>query len=259
MSDYNRFKFAKLDQTPYLFHFTKGSLAQARANFQNILKEKKLVSKENKYICFTASPVTQLGSFFDTHVYGTNRPMYQPYGIGIPRDVLIREFGAKNVIYGDRSDFENLQKVDMDWRFESLSVKDPYNIRDYEWLREWRVPCKDKELDFSTIIDDVIIIVPTQYELEDFAIEEEVRYQASVNPFTGDVEPEQFEYYNRLWKAYSWEKIKMNVFANDYALKQDADGKEIGEDMFDEVTEILKQRFEECMKNFKDAGYPMPD
>lgn len=51
----------------------------------------------------------------------------------------------------------------------------------------------------------------------------------------------------------------MNVFANDYALKQDADGKEIGEDMFDEVTEILKQRFEECMKNFKDAGYPMPD
>lgn len=184
--------------------------------------------------------------------------MYQPYGIGIPRDLLIRNYGAKNVIYGDENDRQNLQSVKMDWRFEPLTVNDPYNVYDYEWLREWRVPRKDRVLDFSIIVDDLIIIVPTQKELEDFAIEEEIRYLPSVNPLTGDVEPEIFEYYNRKWKAYSWEKIKLNVYAKDFALKQGADNMKIGEDMFDEVAENLRQSFEESMRHFKEAGYPTP-
>jgi len=69
--------------------------------------------------------------------------MYQPYGIGFSRDILIREFGAKNVVYGDDADGALMAHIGMGWRFLKLDV-DTY---DYEYLREWRVP--GKEFDFS--------------------------------------------------------------------------------------------------------------
>ena len=48
----------KLDQSPYLFHFTKGKLDQAREAMYSIIETEKLISK-NGYISFTASPIIE--------------------------------------------------------------------------------------------------------------------------------------------------------------------------------------------------------
>lgn len=66
--------------------------------------------------------------------------MLSYYGIGFSRDLLINDFGAKSVIYGDETDRINLSRVDMDWRFEELNVQ----AHDFTWLR-------DGELEMSLI------------------------------------------------------------------------------------------------------------
>ena len=96
-----------------------------------ILDELKLKSK-NDYICLSASPLTSIGRFFETTVNGTGKPMYQPFGIGFSRDVLVRDFGARNVIYYDDNE-SKLIPEDLKWRALRLNV-DTY---DFEYLREW--------------------------------------------------------------------------------------------------------------------------
>ena len=66
--------------------------------------------------------------------------MYQPWGIGFSRDVLVRDFGARNVIYTDGK--ENIPEH-LNWRTDQLNV-DSY---DFEYLREWRI--KGCNFDFS--------------------------------------------------------------------------------------------------------------
>lgn len=100
----DKFRTKKLDQSPYLFHFASGTVDEAKNILKNILEEKRLRSLTKSYICITASPITQVGDFFQTKVSGTNQPMYQPYGIGFSRDLLIKYFGVKNVDYGDEAD-----------------------------------------------------------------------------------------------------------------------------------------------------------
>ena len=53
----------KIDQSPYLFHFTKGSPAEAGKAMYSIIENEKLIS-ERGYISFTASPITALQRFF---------------------------------------------------------------------------------------------------------------------------------------------------------------------------------------------------
>lgn len=79
------------DISEYLFHFTKGE--DAFETLQKILDEGKLRSfNEEKYICFTETPITMLSSFFKyvERIYSTPT-IIAPYGIGIKKDVLFKK------------------------------------------------------------------------------------------------------------------------------------------------------------------------
>ena len=144
------------DLSPYLFHFTKGE--DAYDKLTNILNQLKLTSSTHDYICFTETPITH---FRENLLYMNSfyKPMLSFYGIGFRRDLLIKDFGAKSVIYGDKKDEANLKKIDMDWRFEKLNVL----THDFTWLREWRIR---HEFDFSSISpEDIIIIAKTDDEV----------------------------------------------------------------------------------------------
>lgn len=144
------------DLSPYLFHFTKGE--DAYDKLESILNQLKLISNTHDYICFTETPITH----FKENLLYMNRfykPMLSFYGIGFRRDLLIKDFGAKSVIYGDKIDEVNLKKIDMDWRFEELNVL----THDFTWLREWRIR---HNFDFSSISpEDIIIIAKTDDEV----------------------------------------------------------------------------------------------
>ncbi|WP_300131462.1 hypothetical protein [uncultured Barnesiella sp.] len=145
------------DLSPYLFHFTKGE--DAYDKLTNILDQLKLTSSTHNYICFTETPITH---FRENLLYMNSfyNPMLSFYGIGFRRDLLIKDFGAKSVIYGDKMDEVNLKKIDMDWRFEELNVL----THDFTWLREWRIR---HEFDFSSISpEDIIIIAKTDDEVK---------------------------------------------------------------------------------------------
>ena len=70
----DKFRKVRLDQSPYLFHFVKGTRNEAKEVLAKILEEKRLVSRNNA-ICFTASPVTSLLEFFNTNVNRTGQPL----------------------------------------------------------------------------------------------------------------------------------------------------------------------------------------
>lgn len=144
------------DLSPYLFHFTKGE--DAYDKLTNILNQLKLTSSTHDYICFTETPITHFGENL-LYMNSFYKPMLSFYGIGFRRDSLIKDFGAKSVIYGDKMDEANLKKIDMGWRFEELNVL----THDFTWLREWRIRYK---FDFSSISpEDIIIIAKTDDEV----------------------------------------------------------------------------------------------
>lgn len=187
------------DLSPYLFHFTKGE--DAYNKLESILNQLKLISNTHNYICFTETPITH----FKENLLYMNRfykPMLSFYGIGFRRDLLIKDFGAKSVIYGDKIDEENLKKIDMDWRFEELNVL----THDFTWLREWRIR---HYFDFSSISpEDIIIIAKTDdevrnlcslQELEDIDYEYEPEIgECSIWPMFSNI---------RGWKGLSIEQV----------------------------------------------------
>lgn len=156
-------------------------------------------------ICFTETPITH---FSENLLYMNRfyRPMLSFYGIGFRRDLLIKDFGAKSVIYGDKMDEANLKKIDMDWRFEELNVL----THDFTWLREWRIR---HEFDFSSISpEDIIVIAKTDdevkslcslQELEDIDYEYEPEIgECTIWPMFSDI---------RGWKGISIEHVKRFV------------------------------------------------
>ena len=78
------------DISEYLFHFTKGK--EAFETLQIILDEGKLRSfNEDRYICFTETPITMLSSFFKFVERNYSSPtIIAPYGIGIKKDILFQ-------------------------------------------------------------------------------------------------------------------------------------------------------------------------
>lgn len=111
-----KFKRARLDQSPYLFHFVNGRDKKPGETLLKILEEQKLRS-DIGYICFSASPITAIKKFFETKTNSTGNPLYHPFGIGFSRDVLVRDFRARNVIYTDGT--ENIPDC-LQWRTEKL-------------------------------------------------------------------------------------------------------------------------------------------
>ena len=176
----SKFRSVKPDQSPYLFHFTKGTSEEAKNAMNSIIEQKKLISKSTDYVCFTATPITAMHRFFKTTVNRTGLPMYQPFGIGFARDILVRDFGARNVIY---CDVEELRLIDDDfkWRTEPLIV----NSYDFEYLREWRI--KGKEFDFSGFPQDqIIIIAPYLDDLNDLVSGHDLALNAIESGCTDD-------------------------------------------------------------------------
>lgn len=217
----------KRDQSPYLFHFIKGSSAAAESTLKSILAEKRLISRQNDYICFTASPITQVGEFFQTLVNRTGLPMYQPYGIGFSRDILIREYGAKNVIYGDDEDEKRVTASGMGWRFLKLNV-DEY---DFEWLREWRTP--GRIFDFSGFPKEhMIVIAPTDDKLLGFVTKDYCVQSWDYDEQTGERFEDWVKMYDRSWKGSSLETIRNKNFVDDYQVLGSTVTQIIGEDMF---------------------------
>lgn len=139
------------DISEYLFHFTKGK--NAFETLRTILNDGKLKDVYKRgFLCFTEAPLTTLYSMFQIFER-YDRPMYSPYGVGIKKDLLFNE-GCRPVIYGTKEDFVTFPKH-LYWRCEEYTP----GIRDYTWLREWRI----KSASYSLPVD-CIIVTKTEYE-----------------------------------------------------------------------------------------------
>ena len=186
----------KKDLSPYLFHFTKGDDCK---NILHKILDEECLRAERGYICFTESPLTSSNELFE-YMYSYRTPMYSKYGIGFNRDVLIDQFRARPVIYGDNADFTMLGNG-LKWRFELLDI----HSHDYTWLREWRI--EGNEFNFSSISkDDIIVVAPTDKELKelvsfmdfeemDFSIVEGIAYPSPIYRMA------------RIWKGFSFDEV----------------------------------------------------
>lgn len=211
----------KPDLSPYLFHFTSGE--DPFGNINSIIEERHLVCKRNikddlKAVCFTESPLTLSLQVFN-YMNSWPKPRFSKYGIGFKRDVLIRYYAARPVIYGDEHEYELLPD-ELKWRFELLDV----NQHDFQWLREWRIK---GDFDFSNIpTDDIIIITPTTGDLGKIVAFQE---------FDGlDFEYEHGETFlypiyklSREWKGISFEML--SSYSTEKELEKNTDLQEIGE------------------------------
>lgn len=222
----DKFKMARLDQSPYLFHFINGYDQSPHETLRKILEEKQLVSSKG-YICFSASPLTAITKFFDVKVKSTGKPMYQPWGLGFSRDILVRDFGARNVIYTDGT--EEIPDH-LEWRTQKLDV-DSY---DFEYLREWRI--KNGKFDFSGFPrGDMIVIAPDYNCLNDLVVRFDMEFTPFVNNYTGDIEEDWSEVWKREWKGLSVDKLDSNNILDDFAVSGSTISQILEEDMLDKL------------------------
>lgn len=226
-----KYQKAKSDITPYLFHFIKGSETNPKDVLSKILDEQKLCSKKG-YNCFTASPITGLKKFFDTKVYNTNHPMYQPYGIGFARDLLIKNYNARNIIYCSKEEFATIPE-ELKWRTDLLNVES----YDFEWLREWRT--KGDVFDFSEFPkDQIIVVAQNANDFLDIVVSDEPEVCVYGDPITGDVFCEiESPTYKRKWKGFTLKQILLHQ--NDFELLDSTDNQNIGESMVKNIHETV--------------------
>ena len=218
----DKFKMARLDQSPYLFHFINGHDQSPHETLRKILDEKQLVSSKG-YICFSASPLTAITKFFEVKVKNTGKPMYQPWGLGFSRDILVRDFGARNVIYTDGT--EGIPEH-LEWRTQKLDV-DSY---DFEYLREWRI--KNGKFDFSGFPrGDMIVIAPDYNCLNDLVVRFDMEFTPFVNHYNGDIEEDWSEVWKREWKGISVDKLGSNNILDDFAVSGSTISQILEEDM----------------------------
>ena len=229
MSIYNdKFRRARKDYSPYLSHFMKGEDPYPMDTMYKILEELKLKS-EGGYICFTASPLTSIGRFFETNVNRTGQPMYLPYGIGFSRDIIVRDYGARNVIYYDDSEADLISK-NLEWRSLRLNV----DTFDFEYLREWRV--KGTEFDFKGFPKEhIIIVAPNISNLNDLVIMHDVEFKPIIDYVNGEVEPDWDEVFKREWKGIAMDTV--DTFIDDFAVSGSTASQIIGQDMLDQLLE----------------------
>lgn len=222
MAKFNeKFKRARLDQSPYLFHFINGNDTSPHDTLQKILEEKQLKSNKG-YICFSASPITSITKFFNTLTCRTGRPIYLPWGLGFSRDLLIRDFGARNVIYTDGN--ENIP-TNLHWRTQKLNI-DSY---DFEYLREWRI--KTNTFNFSDISkNDMIVIAPNTDSLNQLVVKFNMKFTPYLNYYNSDIEENWTEEYTRDWKGVSVDELD-DTFHDDYAISGATTSQVIEEDM----------------------------
>ncbi len=198
----DKFKMARLDQSPYLFHFINGYDQSPHETLRKILEE-------------------------NVKVKSTGKPMYQPWGLGFSRDILVRDFGARNVIYTDGT--EEIPDH-LEWRTQKLDV-DSY---DFEYLREWRI--KNGKFDFSGFPrGDMIVIAPDYNCLNDLVVRFDMEFTPFVNHYTGDIEEDWSEVWKREWKGLSVDKLDSNNILDDFAVSGSTISQILEEDMLDKL------------------------
>lgn len=223
----DKFRKVRLDQSPFLYHFINGSDEDPFKTLTEILSSKKLKSKLG-YVCFSASPLTAVKEFFEEKVNRTGKPLYHPYGIGLSRDLLIKEYAAKNVIYVSLEEKNDIPPSFL-WRTQVLDV-DNY---DFEYLREWRI--KGEEFDFSKIDKkDILVIAPDENKLNSIVIEFNMEFKPIVNPISGDIEEDWDDTYRREWKGVALNQIGKDYFS-DYGISDSLVEQVIGEDMLKQI------------------------
>lgn len=184
------------DISDYVFHFTKG--VEGLSTLITILKQKKIKDIHGTgFICFSEAPITMLPPMFNLFKRYPI-PMYAPYGIGIPKEVLFR-IGGRPVIYGDDADLVFLPE-EMAWRF----VKYEPRTNDFSWLREWRLPHSELNLNKDSLIiidrhEDLDKISEFVFELEDIDIDAEPEDGGCTTFYTG--------LFSRKYKVVSIEDI----------------------------------------------------
>ena len=215
-----KFKRARLDQSPYLFHFVNGKDNTPCETLQKILEEQKLKSDKG-YICFSASPITAIKKFFETKTNSTGNPLYHPFGIGFSRDVLVRDFRARNVIYTDGT--ENIPDC-LKWRTEKLDV----DCYDFEYLREWRI--KESIFDFSKFPKgDMIVIAPDTNSLNLLVVKFDMEFTPYIDFYNGGIEPDRTDDPKREWKGIAL--VNLEEYQDDYAVSGSTASQVVGEDM----------------------------
>lgn len=225
MSSFNdKFRKMRLDQSPYLFHFIKGDDTNPCATLEKILQEHTLRSS-NGYICFSASPITAIRKFFEVKVNKTGRPLYHPWGIAFSRDKLVRDFGARNVIYTDGS--ESIPP-ELNWRTMLLDI-DHY---DFEYLREWRI--NSGEFNFERFPkEDILVIAPNNDNLNILVTGFDMEFTPCVDYINGTIEEDWSEIYPRDWKGIAVDSI--GIYTDDFAISGSTQSQSIGEDMLSKI------------------------
>lgn len=213
------------DLSPYLFNYLRDD--NAPDILHEILTTGTLRAIENEFICFTDAPITCYLTnlrYFESWKQRGRKAMFSKYGIGISRDWLYDNRNARPVIYG-KKDEVNLLDESIKWRFQELDLR----IKDFSWLREWRIPMKELNL-YNIPKEHIIFIVPTKDEIKDFAVD-----------WVFDVEFEEFEkgecfpyitekpQDTRSWKGFAIDQIQ--GIENDFVLSALTSNQIIGEKM----------------------------
>lgn len=224
MNPSDRIRTKRPDLSPYLFNFLRDN--EAPETLHQILTYGTLISKENEFICFTDAPITCYLpnlEYFDDWKQRGYHAMFSQYGIGISRDWLIKNSGARPVIYGS-PDEKKLIDDSIKWRFQELDIEK----NDFSWLREWRIPTDSLNL-FKIPREHIIIIVPTKEILSNFTCDFE--FDVDFDYDHGESRPYIVESQTntRAWKGYTIEQIKQ--FQNDFKLSAHTQTQIIGEDL----------------------------
>lgn len=210
------------DLSPYLFNYLRDD--NAPAILHEILATGTLLSMEHDYICFTDAPITCYLSnlkYFDSFKEKGRKAMFSQYGIGISRDWLYENKGARPVIYGQADEIKFLDES-IRWRFLELDI----HKGDYSWLREWRIPMKELNL-YEIPRDYIIFIAPKEKELREYAVDWD--FDVDFDYDHGETHPYLIETpkETRFWKGFSIDQIK--EIENDFVLSARTNTQIIGE------------------------------
>jgi len=206
------------DLSEYLFHFTKGSAA--KVTLAKILTDKKIKDINHRgVICFTEAPSLSLVDMFKVFSKYDN-PMYAPFGIGIPKKNLYKS-GARPVIYGPSNEKLLIDKL-IHWRYEDYYPEQ----KDFSWLREWRIPRKEFQIDNSR---DFIIIKEPIDELDNIFNEGEIEVDGCMED--GIFFPKYYQNYQRVWKSIALESIRELPKQINFSVEKDISVQEIGEEV----------------------------
>jgi hypothetical protein len=149
--------------------------------------------------------------------------MYQPIGIGFSRDIMVKKYGARNVIYCGRDEMELIPE-ELRWRTDLLEV----DVYDFEYLREWRI--KGGEFDFSGFPKEhILIIAPTKNDLNNFVVKHDLVFNPIVDYYNGDIEPDWDEVFVRQYKGMTLSGALSKE--DDFAVSGSTVCQVLGEDM----------------------------